>query len=131
MAYAIYLHLSGLKISEHQMQQWVKKWLVMSILTGRYSSSAETAFERDIRQISEKGEACLEQIELAELNEGFWKHGWLINLILQAAQTTLIYAILLHNAKNQEHAFFYRIASIFPSYWNIVATNTICFPKPT
>lgn len=106
MAYAIYLHLSGLKTSEHQIQQWVKKWLVMSILTGRYSSSAETAFERDIRQISEKGiEACLEQIELAELNEGFWEHGLVSQLDSSSSTNNAYLCYLAAQCKNQECAF--------------------------
>lgn len=106
MAYAIYLHLSGLKISEHQIQQWVKKWLVMSILTGRYSGSAETAFERDIRQISEKGiEACLEQIELAELNEGFWEHGLVSQLDSSSSTNNAYLCYLAAQCKNQECAF--------------------------
>ena len=51
----------------------VQKWYVLSVLTGRYSSSPESAFARDIRQITEQGvPAMLKSIEDAILSENFW-----------------------------------------------------------
>lgn len=51
----------------------VQKWYVLSVLTGRYSSSPESAFARDIRQITEQGvPAMLKAMEDAILSENFW-----------------------------------------------------------
>lgn len=45
----------------------------MSVLTGRYSSSPESTFARDIRQITEQGvPAMLKAMEDAILSENFW-----------------------------------------------------------
>lgn len=45
----------------------------MSVLTGRYSSSPESAFTRDIRQIKDKGVVkVLKELEYAQLSDSFW-----------------------------------------------------------
>ncbi len=53
-AYTIYLLLkeSG-EVPVEDIKRFVQKWYVLSVLTGRYSSSPESAFARDIRQIKE------------------------------------------------------------------------------
>ena len=73
-AYALYLRLTISKeVSVSEVKKIVQKWYVLSVLTGRYSSSPETAFYRDIRQINEIGVvATLERIEAATLSDNFW-----------------------------------------------------------
>ena len=73
-AYALYLRLTTSKeVSVSEVKRIVQKWYVLSVLTGRYSSSPETAFYRDIRQINEIGViATLERIEAATLSDNFW-----------------------------------------------------------
>lgn len=73
-AYALYLRLSISKeVSVSEVKRIVQKWYVLSVLTGRYSSSPETAFYKDIRLINEKGVvATLNDIEAATLSENFW-----------------------------------------------------------
>jgi len=39
---------------EAKIQHYVKRWLVMSLLIGRYSGSAESMIDDDIKQINEK-----------------------------------------------------------------------------
>ena len=52
----------------------VRKWFVMSMLTGRHSGSFESTWEQDIRRIASVGAAAyLQQIESAELTDGFWE----------------------------------------------------------
>ena len=51
----------------------MKRWFVMSMLTGRHSGSFESTWEQDIRRIGEQGAAnYLKQIEESELSDGFW-----------------------------------------------------------
>ena len=51
----------------------VSRWFVMSILTGRYSSSPESIIDRDVKDIEKSGvEAVLKQIEESNLSEQFW-----------------------------------------------------------
>ena len=53
---ALYLRLSITKeVSVSEVKRIVQKWYVLSVLTGRYSASPESAFYRDIRRINEVG----------------------------------------------------------------------------
>ena len=73
-AYTIYLLLkeSG-EVAVEDIKRYVQKWYVLSVLTGRYSSSPETAFAKDIRRIRESGVlAILKEIEDAQLSDNFW-----------------------------------------------------------
>ncbi|MBD0777764.1 DUF262 domain-containing protein [Maribacter sp. ANRC-HE7] len=80
-AYALYLKLRSLGMPEAEIQHYVKRWLVMSLLIGRYSGSSESTIDEDIKQINEKGIAnYMEQMELSYLGEGFWDFGLVNNL---------------------------------------------------
>ena len=73
-AYALYLMLIQRKeVSVGEVKGIVQRWYVLSVLTGRYSSSPETKFYSDIRQINEIGVVkTLENIEAATLSDSFW-----------------------------------------------------------
>jgi len=73
-AYALYLRLREDKImSEGERKRIVKRWFVMSMLTGRHSASFESTWEQDIRRIGELGAAnYVKQVEGAELSDAFW-----------------------------------------------------------
>lgn len=73
-AYALYLRLrSNEQLSEGQRSQIVKRWFVMTLLTGRAVGSFESTWETDLRRIEEQGAAeYLRLIETSELGEGFW-----------------------------------------------------------
>jgi hypothetical protein len=75
-AYIVYLVLRSQKIDSNKIESYVRKWFVMSVLTGRYSSSPESAFDYDIRRINELGfEKYLDDVEVAELSDAFWYAG--------------------------------------------------------
>lgn len=72
-AYVIYLKLREKGVDRDQIKRIVAKWFVMSILTGRYSASAESQFDFDIKQISNDGaDKILHSIEEAQLSDAFW-----------------------------------------------------------
>lgn len=72
-AYTIHLLLQTSDTPVAERKRIVQKWYVLSALTGRYSSSPESAFAKDIRQISEQGvQATLKAMEDAILSENFW-----------------------------------------------------------
>ena len=55
-AYALYLRLTrDADVSVSEVTRIVQRWYVLSVLTGGYSSSPESAFYKDIRQINEIG----------------------------------------------------------------------------
>lgn len=73
-AYSLYLHLIKDKsVSVSEVKSIVQKWYVLSVLTGRYSNSPESAFYKDIKQINEIGAVeTLEGMEAAILSDNFW-----------------------------------------------------------
>ncbi|WP_210438806.1 GmrSD restriction endonuclease domain-containing protein [Nocardioides xinjiangensis] len=73
-AYALFLRLRADKgLSDGDRKHIVKRWFVMSMLTGRHSGSFESTWEQDIRRIGEQGAAnYLKQIEQSELSDAFW-----------------------------------------------------------
>lgn len=73
-AYALYLRLREDKeMTEGERKRTVKRWFVMSMLTGRHSGSFESTWEQDIRRIGAQGAAnYLKQIEESELSDAFW-----------------------------------------------------------
>ena len=73
-AYALYLRLiKDQSVSVSEVKRIVQRWYVLSVLTGRYSASPESAFYKDIRQINEIGAInALKSIEDATLSDNFW-----------------------------------------------------------
>ena len=73
-AYALYLRLrEDQALSEGERKRTVKRWFVMSMLTGRHSGGFESTWEQDIRRISDQGAAnYLKQIEESDLSDAFW-----------------------------------------------------------
>ncbi|WP_299618832.1 DUF262 domain-containing protein [uncultured Tenacibaculum sp.] len=94
-AYALYLKLRDEGLSEPEIQGFVKRWLVLSIFIGRYSGSAESRIDEDIKQINAKGIAAyLLQMEQAHLGEGFWDFG-LINDLESSSVNNNAYTLYL------------------------------------
>ncbi|MBW2098975.1 MAG: DUF262 domain-containing protein [Deltaproteobacteria bacterium] len=87
-AYAIYLLLRKQETPADEIESLVRRWFVMSILTGRYSASPESAFDYDIRQIDAKGvKSYLSDIEEAELSDAFWNAGLPQQMITSVASS--------------------------------------------
>ena len=75
-AYIVYLRLRAQGVQDGKIESLVRRWFIMSVLTSRYSGSAETQFDKDIRQIASGDFAeILAKIEQAELSPAFWKFG--------------------------------------------------------
>ena len=80
-AYILYLKLKRDLGNEPKIESWVRRWFVLSTLTGRYSGSPESMFDKDIKAIHEQDfEAFLASTEAAELSSGFWDVGLVQNL---------------------------------------------------
>lgn len=73
-AYTLYLILKETQeVGVSEIKRVVQKWYALSVLTGRYSSSPETAFTKDLRLIKENGVIkTLKNIEDATLSDNFW-----------------------------------------------------------
>lgn len=72
-AYIVYLRGRADKMVPAELERIVRRWFVMSVLRGRYSSNPETMFDSDIRQIEAKGlDKYTQSVIEAELPESFW-----------------------------------------------------------
>ena len=112
-AYALYLSLRSKGMDETKIQNLVKRWFVLSILTGRYSGSSESAIERDSKQILDKGiEVYLNQIEQAELDDGFWTYRIVNDLDSSSTVNNAYLCYLASQCKNNESAFLSESMSV-------------------
>lgn len=72
-SYIIYLLAREENVAPAAIESLVRRWYVMSILRGRYTSSPETAFDYDIRQIKSNGIVAYTQAVLeTELPGSYW-----------------------------------------------------------
>lgn len=72
-AYILYLRGRAQGIGAASLESLVRRWYAMSILTGRYGTSPESTFDRDIRQVSERGLAAyIDEVTAATLADSFW-----------------------------------------------------------
>jgi len=83
-AYIIYLLGRNEDLPPDKIERLVRKWYVMSLITGRYSGNPETIFDFDIRQVDAQGlENYINAVIGAQLSEGFWS-----TLLPQQMQTS-------------------------------------------
>lgn len=72
-AYILYLTLRTQGKAAADIEMAVRRWFVMSVLTGRYSGSPESTIDFDIRQLHEQGfDADGSAIFAGELSDAFW-----------------------------------------------------------
>ena len=71
--YILYLKLRDLNVESVKIESYVRRWFVLSILTGRYSGSAESIFDYDIKQIAQQSfDDYLTENEEGSLSEAYW-----------------------------------------------------------
>jgi hypothetical protein len=108
-AYIVYLMGRSIKLPQAELEPLVRRWFVMSILTGRYSASPESSFDFDVRQIHEKGiKVCLEDIEKAELSEAFWTAALPLNMDTSVASSPYFNVYLASQVKSGDQGFLSR-----------------------
>ncbi len=72
-AYIVYLRGRAENLPAADLERLVRRWYAMSVLRSRYTSSPETSFDFDIRQIETRGLAgYTESVIENELPESFW-----------------------------------------------------------
>ena len=105
-AYALYLKLKRDLGNEAQIEAWVRRWFVMSILTGRYSGSPESRFDYDIKQVDNKPfPELLADVESADLAEGFWDAGILQSLTSSSINSPVFKVYLAAQARMVDQGF--------------------------
>ena len=98
-AYSLYLKLKRDHGNEPRIESWVRRWFVMSVLTGRYSASPESRVDKDIKDINERGfTEVLADREAAELSDTFWEVGLVQGLRTSSVSSPLFKAFLAAQA---------------------------------
>ena len=105
-AYIVYLKLKELGVNSVAIESYVRKWLVYSILTGRYSGSPESMFDYDIKQISQKPFAVyLKEKEDGELSDAFWNASLPQSLDTSVASSPYFHVFLASQVKANDRGF--------------------------
>lgn len=75
-AYILYLKLIKTDTPKPTIESYVRRWFVLSMLTGRYASAPESKFDQDSKAIDHGpfGE-FLDSMEQSELSDAFWNVG--------------------------------------------------------
>ncbi|RMF46518.1 MAG: hypothetical protein D6750_10240, partial [Bacteroidetes bacterium] len=105
-AYIVYLRGRREGLPPDDIERLVRRWYAMSILTGRYTGSPDTAFDLDIRQIETQGlRDYAEAIIASELPDTFWT-GMLPQLMeTSSAQSPYFIAYLAAQARLGDKGF--------------------------
>ena len=95
-AYILYLKLRELKYKPADIEKYVRRWFVLSILTGRYSASPESSFDFDVKQITKESDfgEFLAATEAAELSDAFWDFGLVQQLNTSVASSPVFNVFL-------------------------------------
>jgi len=105
-AYILYLKLKDQGVPDVLIGSYVPKWLVYSMLTGRYSGSPESVFDYDIRQIAQKSfDVYLKENENAELSDAFWQFSLPQSLDTSVASSPYFHVFLASQVKANVRGF--------------------------
>ncbi|MDY6863951.1 MAG: DUF262 domain-containing protein, partial [Thermodesulfobacteriota bacterium] len=122
-AYILYLTLRAQEIVPPQIETIVRRWFVMSVLTGRYTGSPETVFNQDVRNIASQGaEQYLYNIERAELSDAFWNFGLPQQMDTSVASSPYFNIFLAAHVKSNDRGFLSRditVRDLLEGQWHI------------
>lgn len=105
-SYALFLSLREKKADPNLIEKVVRKWIVLSFLTSRYSGSPESRFEADIRRFESLGaEEYLKQVEAGELSDAFWNNLLVSNLESSSSINPSFNVFIMAQIKNNARGF--------------------------
>lgn len=108
-AYILYLKLKSQNYNSADIEKYVRRWFVLSILTGRYSSSPESQFDFDIRNISSRNfKEFLEEVEAGALSNAFWNSSLIQSFKTPVASSPYFNIFLASQVKFNDKGFLSR-----------------------
>lgn len=112
-AYILYLTLRNQNVPDAKIERYVRRWYVMSVLTGRYSSSPESTIDLDIRQIDTNGiEAYADVIMRGELSDAFWDTTLPQNMETSAASSPYFHVYRAAQVKLNDKGFLSHMITV-------------------
>ncbi|WP_053217031.1 GmrSD restriction endonuclease domain-containing protein [Virgibacillus senegalensis] len=106
-AYALFLLLRERNISGSDINRIVRKWLVISILTERYSGSAESMFDFDIKRFASQEDPMdyVGTVEAGELSDAYWENILTANLDTSVTSSPYFNLFLMAQIYDKDYAF--------------------------
>jgi hypothetical protein len=88
------------------IEKIVRKWVVLSMLTGRYSGSAESVIDYDIKRFTEQDPMeYLKNTEAGELSDAFWNNILVTRLDTSVASSPYFLVFLMAQVKKGARGF--------------------------
>ena len=104
--YALYLLLRSKGEDAAIIEKIVRRWLVLTILTGRYSGSPESTFDYDIKRFHANDPMeFLEHTEAGELSDAFWNNILVTKLNTSVASSPMFHVFLMAQVKMGDCGF--------------------------
>lgn len=105
--YVLYLALRERNIDSYKIEKIVRRWLALSILTGRYSGSPESMFDYDIKRFCSFDDPMeyLRQREAGDLSDAFWNVNLIQHLNTSVASSPYFNMFLVAQVKSHDKGF--------------------------
>lgn len=104
--YVLYILMVDKGVSPAIVETVVRKWIVLSILTGRYSGSPESRFDYDVKRFDVNDPMeYLHQVELGELSDAYWQHILPERLNTSVSSSPYFKVFLMAQVKMQDKGF--------------------------
>ena len=105
--YILYLTLKDKGIEANKIENIVRRWIALSILTGRYSSSTESWFDYDIKKFNESDDvdALVRNVEEGELSDAFWNNILVTKLDTSVTSSPYFKMFLIAQINNGDKGF--------------------------
>ena len=109
-AYVLFLTLRAQNVEASQIEQLVRRWFVMSVLTERYSGEPQATLSEDVRNMTneEETQIYLERLERAELSNAFWNEGLMQKLMTSGPKNVYFNVFLASQIKANDKGFLSR-----------------------
>ena len=104
--YILFLSLREQHVEAAKIERLVRKWILFTILTGRYSGSPESNFDYDIRRFMSLDPAeYVANMENGNLSDAFWDYTLLDNLETSVASSPYFKLFLMAQVKRNARGF--------------------------
>ena len=104
--YALYLLLRAKGEDSAIIEKVVRRWIVLAILTGRYSGSPESTFDYDIKRFQANDpREFLEHTDAGELSDAFWNNTLVTKLDTSVASSPMFHVFLMAQVKMGDCGF--------------------------
>lgn len=104
--YALYLLLRSKGEDAAIIEKVVRRWMVLTILTGRYSGSPESTFDYDIKRFQANDPMeFLQHTEAGELSDAFWNNILVTKLDTSVASSPMFHVFLMAQVKMGDCGF--------------------------